>query len=230
MASVSTKPVLAVLAMVLAGLFWTFLKETYWAMTAEAAIEELAMRLGMSRPAMIAAATPYLLSFAAALAVVWAGYSLGVRDRGLKPELEFVYSHTDHRFVRVHQHKTTYFVGLRVKAKRTIDSPWVFAFKGPFADKVIAAAHPQDVLSPNYLVLYRGGALDPTVMETIELFDLPHYEHLPKRDDLLAHAHIFTLEARGRDTVPARAEFEYDPEKTPMIRRRGSARWWRIWS
>lgn len=221
MGPMSSRPAVVVLVAILGGLLWLFLKETYWAIAMETAIERFADWLGMSRPAMVAAATPYVLALAAASTVVWAAYSVGARDRHLKPEFEFVFSQTDPRFVRNESERTIYSVGLHITAQRTIDWPSVRAHEGPFTNRVIASAHPGIAAPPGYVGICEGGALDPEVTQIIELFDLPRYENLNRRDekDLLGRAHNFTLEARGRDARPVIAMFEYDPRNVPMVRR-----------
>jgi hypothetical protein len=98
---VGSKPIVVVLAAVLAGLFWIFLKETYLAVAVEAATERAAEFLGMSRPGMISAATPYVLSIGAASAVAWAAYSLGSRDRSRTPDFDIEFEPADPRFVDI---------------------------------------------------------------------------------------------------------------------------------
>jgi hypothetical protein len=209
----NAKPAVAVLATLFALLLWQLFKETSWALTLEATLEHFAEWIGIPRPTLVAAAFPFVLAIAAMWVLAWASYSLGLRDRALKAEFEFVYDPNDPRFVKVGPHKTTYFVGLRIKAQRTIDSPSVLALDGPFTERVIRGAG-ASLGPPGYFFLYRGGALDPEVTETIELFDLPFSENLPKEEtDLLRHTQTFTLEARGRDARPVTAVFEYNPPR-----------------
>jgi hypothetical protein len=83
-----SKSILAVLAAVLATAFWTFLRDTYYAIAAEEALEGVAKSLGMSRPEMIARATPVVLSLGAASVITWAAYRVGQTEKSKDPVLD----------------------------------------------------------------------------------------------------------------------------------------------
>jgi|ERR1700730_11650547 hypothetical protein len=216
-----SKPAVAVLSAILAGLLWVFLKETYWAVVIETATERFAEWLGIPRPAIMAAVAPFVLAFASASAVAWAAYALGVQERKMKLPLEFVYLPNDEKFVKKLEHKTRYFVGLHVISPKTVHFPSVRAIRGAFTDRVIEPHHgPGGSYLEGAVSIYTGGAIDPGVTEPIALFELPHRENLPKDEtDLLRNKQTFTIEARCRDAKPCFATFEYDPDKSPMIRR-----------
>jgi hypothetical protein len=121
------------------------------------------------------------------------------------------------------EHKTVYYVGLHITSIRTIFHPSIRAISGPFTDRVIGPHHWRhrggDHPTGHAVVIYEGGAIDPNVTESVELFELPFRDHLPRDEtDLLRKIQTFTLEARCRDAKPCFAKFEYDPDKYPMIR------------
>jgi hypothetical protein len=213
-----SKSSLAVCVTALAAVIVAFLKETYWGFLVDKTFEFAADFFGVERARMMAEASPFAVAIAAASVIVFVAYRLGAKDRALKPELEFVFDQNDRKFVSVEPHKTAYRVGLRVRGDRTIEFPTALIKEGPFADRMFNRR--QDA-PRGYHLLYSGGALDPTVMETIDLFELPQYEHLPKDpySRIMREPNTFTLEARGRNTKPATAHFEYNPRQTPMIQR-----------
>jgi hypothetical protein len=152
--------------------------------------------------------------FAIIIAAISAGKKMIARDRR---DLEIVYNHNDSRFVRpTTRGYVRYYVGLRILCHRSVDFPNVRALEGPFANGVLAVARNGNAFGN--VEVYKGGTLDWDDLEIFELVGLPDREHLTQADDLLKSPHRFTLEARGRDVRVARAEFEYEPSQTPMIR------------
>jgi hypothetical protein len=226
----SSKSALAICVAALTAVILAFLKETYWAALVDTVFDTTAHLFGVERAKMMATAAPFVIAITAAWVIIMVTYQLGMRDRTLKPEFDFIYDAHDPRFVKAEKHKTTYFVGLKIKARRTIDAPSVLAADNPFTERVIHGRGAPSGPS-GYFFVYRGGALDPDVTETVELFDLPFFENLPKeRTDILRQVQTFTLEARGRDARPVTAVFEYNPRETPMIRKLPGPRWWQLWS
>jgi hypothetical protein len=132
-------------------------------------------------------------------------------------DLEIVYDQTDGRFVRPQNDHIRYYVGLRILCHRSVDFPNIRALEGPFANEVLAVAHNGQPYGN--VEIYKGGTLDWDDLEIVELVGLPNRAALPPEpENILNQSHRFTLEARGRDVRVARAEFEYDPQATPMIR------------
>jgi hypothetical protein len=140
------------------------------------------------------------------------------RDAQEAKKFEFVFDPSDQRFVRRMQQQTRYFFGLHILAKETIDYPNVWALdseftKITFAQRSMSAHHPSGAVA-----IYKGGAIDPGHTEIIELYDLPNDKKFINARSPLHAAYRFTLQARGRNCKPVDQEFEYNPDKTPMIR------------
>jgi hypothetical protein len=145
-------------------------------------------------------------------------YSINQILKQSKPAFELLYEPNDLRFVRSRETHTKYYIGLHVLSEKSIDNPNVRALEGRFANEVLAIAH--GARSWGNVPIYSGGRLDPDDLEIFELVGLPNHDHLPtEADNVLVQSSRFTLEARGAHSRVARAEFEYDPEQIPMIRR-----------
>jgi len=156
-----------------------------------------------------------------AIAVVWGLYRYIEREL-TKDAFEFVYDQTDNRFFQPDDKKAVYRVGLHIVAPHTIQWPNVRVLDSPFTHRVIAPRHTGRPHPVGAVQIYSGGAIDPGCLELFELCDLPPHRKYIKMNgdqDPLGHIQTFALEARGRDVRPARALFEYDPDKSPMIRR-----------
>lgn len=193
-----SRPVIVVLGAVLAALLWIFLKETYLAVAVETAVERSATYLGMSKPEMLAAATPYVLAIAAAAAVAWASYGLGVRDRISTPDFDIEFAPGDARFVEISENRIIYRIGLRNLAHRSILFPSIRARNTEFTNQILTER--TDWGRPiGAMNVFIANVLDPNALELMELFGLPTEDKYirPDHKDLLANRHRFTLEARG---------------------------------
>jgi hypothetical protein len=136
------------------------------------------------------------------------------------PAFEFVYDPANPRWVSADSQKTRYCIGLRILSRQTIDHPNIWALEGPFTKRIFSRIA-KEINPAGAVMIYSGGAIDPSVTEPIELFGLPtskQYLAIKGPDDPLRSVQRFTLEARGRHCEPVRAQFEYDPDRTPMIR------------
>jgi hypothetical protein len=216
-----SKSTLAVLVTVLATILWAALRDTYVAVAVETATEHAAKWIGIPRADMIAGLTPYLLAIAASFVVALVSYNLGIRDQTLKPTFKFIYDTKDNRFVRRDEQKISYFVGLRVVSKTTVEFPNVRILEGRFTSRKIAHDKGFDNHRFGPIQLYSGGALDPDDLELVFLCELPperKYLIIESPDDPLDSLQKFTLEARGRHAKTVRAIFQYDPNADPMIR------------
>jgi hypothetical protein len=211
------KSIIALLVPAFAALLWALVKDTYVAVAIEEATGQVAEYLRIPRAAMIAAATPYILALGVISATAVTAYQLGTRDRQLKPAFEFVYDENNPHWVQTglpgHMY---YFIGLHILSPRTVDFPKVWMLKGPLTQRLFAPEHPSGSWQ-----IYQGAALDPGVTESVKLFNLPperKFLNLRYDDDPIGSRQIFTLEARGRNCKAVTADFEYDPDKTPMVR------------
>jgi hypothetical protein len=139
------------------------------------------------------------------------------RDEREAKKFEFVFDPNDRRFVRTNYQKTSYFFGLHILAKETIDSPNVWALDSEFTRMTFARKFMSTHASRNVLI-YSGGAIDPDHTEIIEMYALPSEKKWLGERSPLCSTYRFTLQARGRNCKPVDQEFEYDPDKTPMIR------------
>lgn len=134
------------------------------------------------------------------------------------PAFEFVFDPTNDQWAQPFQNGVRYFVGLRVIAPHTIDFPNVWIHRGGFAE-MIAESRGLKLHGNGNVVIYNppGGAIDPGVVEPIELFVVPPREYL-RGGSPLERTQRFTLEARGRHCRPCFQDFEFDYEQTPMLR------------
>jgi hypothetical protein len=140
-----------------------------------------------------------------------------LRDEREAKKFEFVFDQTDRRFVRTKKEKTSYFFGLHILAKETIDFPNVWALDSEFTQITFARRFMQSHPSRD-VQIYKGGAIDPDHTEIIEMWEFPNEKKWIDARSPLRSAYRFTLQARGRHCKPVDQEFEYDPDKTPMIR------------
>jgi hypothetical protein len=164
----------------------------------------------------------YSVCIAAVLLLfVLEGAYRAVAKREFDEDFEFVFVEYDPRFVKQEPNKVQFFVGLHIKARQSILLPSVRYPNSPFTERVLYDAHRQqnkDGERPiGYVIIYKGGALDWKATELLFLCELPYWDHLSK-DDVLGRPQTFQLEARGRNVKTAFANFEYDPNKRPMIR------------
>jgi hypothetical protein len=111
---------------------------------------------------------------------------------------------------------------LRILGQQTVDFPNILVLDGAFSRRLIKPYF-SHVDSPLGLTkIYQGGALDPHVLELVNLCELPNerkFISLKGTDDPLAGRQTFVVEARGRNLTPITSRFEYDPNRYPMIRK-----------
>jgi hypothetical protein len=215
---VSGKSIIAVLAIFLAGLLWVMLKETAVAIAVEVAIESFAERIGVSRPQMIAAASPFVFAVLAASAVAWISYGVGVRDRKNKSPLEIVYNINNPRNIetrtQLYGSETRYHVGVRNKATdRTVHDLEITWDPTPFTKYIDGAVRPRDHGED------RAAALDPRETQYAYLVGLDDKPMLfaDYSMDIFKHPSFFTVRARSKDAGEVTAEFEYNPFQFPRI-------------
>ena len=150
--------------------------------------------------------------------IIFSGITAAVKTLfGEKPDLEIEYDENDRRYVRLRGDHIRYYVGFRVLCNRSVDAPNLRAQEGEFTNRILAVAH--DGRPYGNVEIYSGGRLDWDDLEIIELVGLPTPDRLVGADEILQDVHRFTLEARGHNVRVARAEFEYNPTTTPMIRK-----------
>lgn len=221
----SNKPVIALLAALLAAALWVVLKETALAIAVEVAIENFAHSIGMSRPQMITAATPYVLALGAASAVAWVSYSLGVRDRTRKSPLEIVYHPGNPRTVETRHTwpgtETRYYVGvLNRTTDKTVHDLEVTWDPTSFTRYIDDAVRRRDAGEDRH-ILHRSASIDPQETQFAYLVGLDDrvLSFADYSDDIFKHASHFTVRARGKDAKEATAEFEYSPFRFPKILR-----------
>jgi hypothetical protein len=133
---------------------------------------------------------------------------------------ELVYDADDERFVKKEENKTLYRVGLHVLGNQTIDLPNILVFDSPFTERIIAPIHSRAGSPVGSIRIYQGGALDPDVLELIDLCELPNerkFLNVKNESGPLGHAHTFIVEARARHCKPVPATFRYDPGQFPMV-------------
>jgi hypothetical protein len=215
-----SRSAVALLVALLATALWALLKETYLAIAVEAAIEHLAEAIGVPRPTMIAAVTPYALAVAAAMAVTYAAYGIGVRDRLAAPDFDIEFDPQDNRCLDIGHPSIGYSILLRNRSSQTIAWPSIQARITPFTDQMLEGVDPYNWGQPiGAKFVFVGGAIDPDARLQIKLFDLPADEQYFAHPQLLARVHRFTLEVHGRHARTYRAEFEYNPSVFPRIRK-----------
>lgn len=144
-----------------------------------------------------------------------------LRNEREAKKFEFVFDENDPRFVRTENQKTCYFIGLHILSRETIDFPNIWALHSEFTERIFAKHYMGARHHASRAVqIYKGGAIDPDHTEIIELLDLPtskKWLNAPLNDPLRS-VQKFTLQARGRNCKPVAQDFEFDPDKTPMIR------------
>jgi hypothetical protein len=134
------------------------------------------------------------------------------------PAFEFVFDSQDAMWARPLQSGVCYYVGLHIIAPHTVDFPNVWIHRGEIAE-MVAEAQNVSLHANGGVQIFAppGGAIDPGVIEPIELFGMPSREFL-RQGSPLNRAHRFTLEARGRHCRPCFQDFDFDPDNTPMLR------------
>jgi hypothetical protein len=200
-----------------------FLRELYdWGSFGDAAIQGIQMMFGVSViggmgaaiVAVVAGATGVQIALAALLFFIAANvYGIHTKLKLPPRDLEIVYDENDPRFVRPASDHVRYYVGLHILCQRSVEAPNVRAQEGQFTNEILALAHGGD--SYGNVEIYKGGRLD---WDDLEIFELVGISKTPDSEGMLSRSHRFTLEARGLNVRVARADFEYDPTKMPMIR------------
>jgi hypothetical protein len=212
--------VTTICAMVVGTILWHFLKESYWAIAVDNYLEQIAHALGIER-ARIVATIGTIISFGLVVYAIGAvGYGVARWQDKHRPDFELIYEPSDPLWVVSEPNRTRYFVGLHILARRTVDFPNVWALPGTFTEAVFATIYPNH--QSGAVQIYSGGAIDWGVTERFEMFGLPPSSKYLSRDSVLRMPHRFVLEIRGRNCQAVRTEFEYDPNKTPMIRKLSS--------
>jgi hypothetical protein len=140
--------------------------------------------------------------------------------------IEILFDDQDDRFVRPLQllHGVTgefYWVGLHNAGKKTLHDVTLRAQEGWFVQNTIAVAHPRSTAigprSDREPVIIKLDALHPGATEMVQLFGRDY--HIGSVDDVFRDVRRFALEARARDTPTVIDEFEYVPDRRPMIRK-----------
>jgi len=150
--------------------------------------------------------------------------------RCLAQPLRILFDEADGRFVRLIGSPASprgerYWIALRNMGDRPLHEVSLHAHEGRFVEFTIVPAHPR------YSALGIGHDREPVVRELdilspgasdfVELFG-KGYDH-GSVDDLFRAPNRFQLEAKARDTAAVVAEFAYDPDRRPMIRKLPSA-------
>jgi hypothetical protein len=115
-----------------------------------------------------------------------------------------------------------FWVGVHNAGAQTLDEVVLLAQEGWFVEHTIAVAHPVfGEFGPKKArvpTVAKFPSLHPGVTEMVNLFGL-NYQATPNKSDVLGNVRKFTLEAQARDVRTATAEFEYDPNRRPMVMR-----------
>jgi hypothetical protein len=134
---------------------------------------------------------------------------------------EIVFDPHNEQFVKREENKTLYRIGLHILSQLTVDFPNILIIDSPFTERLFGALYGAAGQPIGAVRIYQGGALDSDVLELIYLFELPNERRfitLKGKDDPLGGIQTFTVQARGRHCRPVDALFEYNPDRTPMIR------------
>jgi hypothetical protein len=143
-------------------------------------------------------------------------------------KIEILFDDQDSRFVRPVEQLygvvgERYWVGLCNAGKKTLHDVTLRAQEGWFVQNTIAIAHPRRTeigpRSDREPVIANFDALHPGATELIELFGRAY--HIGSVDDVFRDIRRFSLEARARDTMTVISEFEYAPDRRPMVRKLG---------
>lgn len=145
-------------------------------------------------------------------------------------ELKILFDEEDGRFVRpIKTHLGVlgerYFVGIRNEGRATLHGVTLRAHESWFVECTIAVAHYRvsehsgAVITAREPIVAQFEHLDPGATELAELFGKDfHVSEDYATDAVFRETHRFNLEVRARDTATVVAEFEYVPNRRPMIR------------
>jgi len=209
---------LALGAILLTAVIATF-NQVYWTIIVDWSLDVLAALIGMERANMTAWLTPYVITFAAAVLMLYAAFRAGQMERSAKPTLEILYDIEDFRFIRQNGDFTRYFVALRINGHKSAQSPSIRAIESDFTTLVIAVAH-RVIGTPfprGNVTIQEWGVIHPGSVEFVELFGLPD-DPITDEINLMGRTYRFHLQARARDEQTVTVEFEYDPQAWPKIR------------
>jgi hypothetical protein len=208
-----------VIALVIGGLLWHFLKETSWAIAVEASLEELAHVLGIEKAKMVATISTIVAFGTVVYAIGAVGYGLRAWQQKRVPDFDIEFVSTNSDFVTISEDRVHYFIRLRNMSERTIAWPSIRAHNSLFANQILTEIDPYSWGQPTgAMLIYVGGAIDPKAWEFIKLFDVP-YDMMVHENAAIATKHRFTLEARGQNAETLEVDFEYDPSKFPRLKK-----------
>ena len=214
------------LGLLLSLVVWWVLSETIGTIIINWLIDRLASLAGIERAKMIAAVSTYIVLLAVAGVAIYGAYLIGVQDREKnKPSgLKILYDHVGKGHVGVDKQGNAerYWVWLKnASTEKTLYDVTLRAKAGKFVHETIAIAHqrPGKLLQSEPVLLERQ-ELHPEVVEKVMLFGISLDECADEgARDFFSRIHKFTLEARARDTKTVTADFEFNPQATPMLRR-----------
>jgi hypothetical protein len=173
-----------------------------------------------------------ILGITAFACAVFAAFRLWQRERSARVtaeerlginRIEFLFddSHTYVREMRtLHGSRgERYFVGLRNSGTSTLEGVTLRGREGWFVANTIEVAHRRrDRPSERNPLVVTPSHLDPGATELVELFGLDYSAGSTSPDDVFNRRQRFQLELRARNTPTVVADFDYDPNRRPMVR------------
>jgi hypothetical protein len=136
--------------------------------------------------------------------------------------LQIVYEINDPKYVRPTKNRyrqvgEMFWVGIRNAGTTTLHGVTLRAQESWFVDNTFAQARAsKGPFRESEPIIETWENIDPGATEMVELFGLSYREDA-NPDDIFGSVRRFALEARARDTSTVIQEFEYDPDKRPMI-------------
>lgn len=107
-------------------------------------------------------------------------------------------------------------VGVRNGGTRTLDDVTLRALPSWFTREAIATAQMRQGNGPVELI--ELAALHPSSEEIVQCFGLSYAQPATAPEYIFNQVQRFTLETTARDTPSVRRDFEYDPNRRPMLR------------
>ena len=137
---------------------------------------------------------------------------------GPKSDLEFVFDETSERFVRFSMEKNRLqrFVGIHNRGPKTVFWVSVRVLEAKYA-RIFNETQIQGSPAAMESILFERGALDPDATELFEVMVGSPDDSNIGRMAFYNRPHRFFLEARARDVLTVRAEFEHHDGKIKMI-------------
>src|SRR5262249_16261159 len=206
-----SRSTIVILGTVLGTLVWVFLRDSPLALAIESTMEAVAHKFGISRPEMIATASPFVFALLAGWAIAWSAYGIGLRDRIQKSPLVIEYRWNDPRHVEPVPSVTSgvgstrYYVDIFNRStSKPVQDVVVDWDETPFT-RFIEAEMGRDGLDS-------FATLHPLERRRVFLVGITDQTTTVQNwKDVLNHTSFFVVRARGKDAAEVFQQFEYSP-------------------